>query len=353
MTPGGSLDGRRLLVRADASAEIGTGHLMRMLALAQAWIDSGGRVRWLLAQAPDPLVARIEAEAIAIDRETSLGDALARDPSAMAAVDGASFDTDFLEHLGPAGQRTLVVDDMARRSAYPVGFVLNQNAGADRMNYPPEATCRFLLGPDYALLRREFADTEIRRGTPPKARHILVTFGGADPTGMTARTIEALGRIPAAVRRDIDVRVVVGAANTEAARLEPLVASPDGKFRARVERDVTDMAGRIAWADLAIVSGGSTVWELARLGCPALVVETVPSEERLVAGLRKVDLFGHLGPASRLDESTMALEIAAKVDDHAWRAEMSTRGMRLVDGQGSLRVVRALAGENVPEVNRP
>ena len=203
------------------------------------------------------------------------------------------------------------------------------------------------------MLRREFRVVDLRRETPPKARHLLVSFGGADPTGMTGRTIGALRLLPDGLRRDIDVRIVVGAANANARQIEAQLARRDLGVRVTVEHAVTNMAAPIAWADLAIVSGGSTVWELARLGCPALVVETVPSEERLVAGLRKVDLFGHLGPASRLDESTMALEIAAKVDDHAWRAEMSTRGMRLVDGQGSLRVVRALAGENVPEVNRP
>ena len=87
------------------------------------------------------------------------------------------------------------------------------------------------------------------------------------------------------------------------------------------------------------------------MGCPALVVETVPSEERLVAALAKVGLFGHLGGASRLDEAAMAAEIAARIEDQGWRAEMAAHGMRLVDGQGALRVVTALAGENGQEVS--
>ncbi len=351
MTPGRALDGRLLLVRADASTEIGTGHLMRMLALAQAWIDCGGRVRWLLDEGPDSLVARIEAEGIAIDRVTQVRDALAGDPSAMAAVDGERFDVAYLEDLEAAGQRTLVVDDMAGRSAYPVGFVLNQNTDADRSEYPPNARCRFLLGSRYALLRREFRDVDVPRQTPPTARHLLVAFGGADPTAMTGRTIEALRRLPAPVLRDIDVRVVVGAANANGDRIEAQVAAPDLGFRCRVERFVGDMAARIGWADLAVTSGGSTVWELARMGCPALVVETVPSEERLVVGLVRVGLFGHLGRASDLDETIMTREIATRIEDQGWRAEMSARGMLLVDGRGALRVVEALAGENGPEVS--
>jgi UDP-2,4-diacetamido-2,4,6-trideoxy-beta-L-altropyranose hydrolase len=355
MTALPALNERLLLVRADASKDIGTGHLMRMLALAQAWIDSGGRVRWLLAEAPDSLVARVKEEGIAIDRVTGssieLRDALAQDPSAVAAVDGERFGGDYLDALDSAGHRTLVVDDMALLATYPVGFVLNQNADADRSDYPSDAKCRFLLGPPYALLRREFRAVEARRPAPPKASHILVSFGGADPTGMTERTIAALRQLPAAVRRDIDVRVVVGAANAEADRIEGQLGASDLGFSSRFERAVSDMAAPIAWADLAIVSGGSTVWELARMGCPALVIETVPSEERLVAGLARIGLFGHLGGASRLDEAAMGGEIAARIEDQAWRAEMAARGMRLVDGKGALRVAAALAGENGQEVS--
>lgn len=353
MTVAAALNGRRLVVRADASKDIGTGHLMRMLALAQAWIDSGGRVRWLLAEAPESLVARIESESIAIDRvgsRTHIRDALANDLSAAAALDGDRFATDYLDALGSAGARTLLVDDMAGRSAYPVGFVLNQNADADRSEYPADATCRFLLGSRYALLRREFRDLEVDRDTPPKARNILVTFGGADPTGMTGRTIEALRQLPAAQRAGIDVRVVIGAANAAAERIQAQVAAASIGFRCRVERTVADMAAVIAWADLAVTSGGSTVWELARMGCPALVVETVPSEERLMAGLAKLGLFDLLGPASQLVDARMAQAIAARVEDQGWRAEMSAGGRRLVDGKGALRVVRALAGENDHEM---
>jgi spore coat polysaccharide biosynthesis predicted glycosyltransferase SpsG len=106
------------------------------------------------------------------------------------------------------------------------------------------------------------------------------------------------------------------------------------------------MPSRIAWADLAVVSGGSTVWELARLGCPALVIETVPAEVRLAAGLANVGLFGRLGKATALDDERLAGDIAAKLDDAPWRARMSQLGPKLVDGKGARRVARAIAGDN-------
>jgi spore coat polysaccharide biosynthesis predicted glycosyltransferase SpsG len=159
---------------------------------------------------------------------------------------------------------------------------------------------------------------------------------------MTARTLAALRRIPEALRGPLEVQVIVGAANRDEARIDAAVADPDLGYRATVERAVDDMPARMAWADLAITSGGSTVWELARMGCPALVVETVPVEEALVSGLVRIGLFGHLGPESELDERDMADEIAAKAEDMAWRAHMTELGMRVIDGGGARRVVAAL-----------
>lgn len=353
-----SLRGRLLVARADASAATGTGHMMRVLALVQAWLDRGGRARWLVATAPDLLVAQIEREGVAIDRlrvpSGSVEDAsvfrrtLNRGPSALAVVDGAAFGDRYLETIRDVGRRVLLIDDMAQLPAYPVGYVLNQNAHADRAEYPAGSSCRFLLGTRYVLLRREFVPDPPPRTIPATARHVLVTFGGADPTGMTTRTIRALQRLPAALRSGVSVRIIVGAANVDGHRLEAQVAAPDLGFQASLERGVTDMAAQMAWADLAITSGGSAVWELARMGCPALVVETVPAEKKLVAGLARIGVFGHLGPASDLDGQAMAHEIAAEIRDFGWRTEMAALGMRLVDGQGARRVLEVMTDGEMP-----
>ena len=224
--------------------------------------------------------------------------------------------------------------------------MLNQNAHAERDAYPADATGRFLLGTRYVLLRREFAADPPPRSTPDVARAVLVTFGGADPTGMTARTVEALRLLPARIRATVEVSFIVGAANDDGPRIERAIADPDLGYRASLERAVDDMPARMARADLAITSGGSTVWELARSGCPALVVETVPLERLLVTGLDRVGLFGRLGPEAGLDPRRMADEIAAKAEDMEWRAAMTALGMRLVDGRGARRVADALAGRD-------
>jgi UDP-2,4-diacetamido-2,4,6-trideoxy-beta-L-altropyranose hydrolase len=352
-----SIGDRLLILRADATSASGTGHMMRVLALAQAWRDHGGRGRWLVASGPDDLLAQIEREEIAIHRLSTtaggdmdagcLGDALSSAPSAIAVLDGEAFDSEYLDALAGAARRVLLIDDMAERPSYPVGFVLNQNAHADRAQYPADAPSRFLLGLRYVLQRREFVTPPPAREIPNVARHLLVTFGGADPTRMTSRTVGALHRLPAAIRKDLSVRVIVGAANPDRSAIAEMIADPDIGIRIEMNRAVTDMPAHMAWADLAITSGGSTVWELARTGCPSIVIETTPVEQLLASGLARARLFARLGPEARLDEPTLADEIAARVEDVAWRTEMSALGMRLVDGEGASRVVEVLAQDGM------
>jgi spore coat polysaccharide biosynthesis predicted glycosyltransferase SpsG len=157
---------------------------------------------------------------------------------------------------------------------------------------------------------------------------------------MTARTIRAIGVLPASLRDRLEVVAVVGSA-------APDPVGSDGAAavlgpRLRIERDVRRMIDRLTWADLTVTSGGTTVWELARVGGAGLMVETAPPEHLLAQGLERTGLFDCLGPASDLDDATLGAAIARRLDDVAWRTAMARLGPSLVDGLGAMRVVDAL-----------
>jgi len=339
-----------LLLRADGSDRIGLGHVMRLLALGQAWLDAGGRVEGLLGEVPTELLERYVREGFRVRRsdaasrgplDDGLSGMLRDDGSAVAAIDRPGISVAELEALADGASRSLVVDDMALLPEYPVALVLNQNAHADRAAYPAVSDERLLLGLRYVLLRREFRSRIPPRTIPPKAGRVLVTFGGADATGMTARTLDALRFLPERTSEGLEVRVMVGSANAAVDAIQALASQ--FPFVVTVERSSDDMVGAMAWADLAITSGGSTVWELARTGCPALLVTTAPAEVALSSGLDRIDFFERLGPEDRLDPDRLAATIDARLADPVWRGEMSRRGAGLVDGQGAQRVVSALA----------
>jgi UDP-2,4-diacetamido-2,4,6-trideoxy-beta-L-altropyranose hydrolase len=340
------LAGRKLVLYADVSPTIGTGHVMRLLALGQAWLDAGGRVSFIAPNAPSAIDDRLRGEGfdLPVVAETgapvnleAIHAAIGSDARMPLVIDSPAVDAESLASIGAFAAQVVVVDDMALLTAYPVHWVLNQNAHADRSRYPPGGTADYLLGLDWVLLRREFRVPRAPRSIPPRARRLLVSAGGADPSRLTLRVVEALGRLPADSRDGLEVQVVVGLANPGSGEISAAVAR--SHLSITLARGANDMADRMAGADLAVTAGGSTVWELARSGCPALVVETAPAERALVGGLERVGLFDRLGPADGLDPQAIAEAVGRRLPDVAWRTEMAALGASLVDGDGVVRVM--------------
>ena len=224
-------DGRRLLVRCEASVAIGTGHVMRCLALAQAWQDAGGRAAFAMAMATPAVEERLRRESIEVVRlnaEPGSADdaketiALAREKQASwVVVDGYGFGADYQAALKGAGMKVLFIDDNGHAEHYPADLVLNQNAHANEALYRNrESSTRMLLGPRYALLRREFAARRgWKREIPAIARNVLVTMGGSDPDNFTR---EAVGGVRAVKDESLRIRVLAGGSNPHFASLEEL-----------------------------------------------------------------------------------------------------------------------------------
>src|SRR5262245_954319 len=129
-----------LIVRADVSVEMGTGHVMRCLALSQAWQDAGGNVIFAMAQTTEGIRARLDREKIEIldlkspagtEQDASEVACVASEHSASwMIVDGYQFDAHYQEKLKAAGKRLMVIDDYGHASRYCADFVLNQNISA-------------------------------------------------------------------------------------------------------------------------------------------------------------------------------------------------------------------------------
>ena len=341
--------GRKLVIRADAGPEIGTGHVMRALTLGQAWREAGGQVDFVTANATDPLIARLEKEEFFVhllpkahpapEDWEGTARAFTGGENLWLVLDGYHFDAAYHERARGAGVSILVVDDMAQLDRYAVDIVLNQNAHARSLEYEHPPGTRLLLGLDYVLLRQEFQlDARSIRGTPRTARRILVTFGGVDPLHLTERSIEALNRLALS---DLEATVITTSENAERAALKTAVqASPHS---IHLEVNLVDMTKSMEWADLALCSGGTTVWELAFMGVPSLVIATSPPERLLTEGLDQVGLFETWCPGGEVHPRGLAMRLENLIRDAHWRKEMSSLGRRLVDGRGRDRVLAKMS----------
>lgn len=340
----------RLLIRADASTEMGTGHVMRCLALAQAWQDIGGESLLISASGLGSLEGRLMSEGLVVERmhavpgseddARSTVELARRCVAGRVVIDGYQFSGGYQRFINEAGLWTLAVDDYGHAEHYWADAILNQNLHAEVDLYPNrESTIRLLLGPRYALLRREFWKWRgWERNYAPIAKKVLVTLGGSDPENVTLKVVAALARLKA---DNLEAVVIVGASNPHLPALRNSV--PDESSRIRIMTDVKDMGEVMAWADMALSAGGSTCWELAFMGLPALTIVLAENQVTLAAGLAAHGVARNMGWYTDLAEQTLADAIEEILLDCTARRNMGIRGQVLVDGEGGHRVARVIA----------
>jgi UDP-2,4-diacetamido-2,4,6-trideoxy-beta-L-altropyranose hydrolase len=342
-----------LLIRADASVAMGTGHIMRCLGLAQAWQDAGGRAIFAIADATTSLRSRLSSEKMEVleieSEAASEGDALRVVQFAIdnktdwVVVDGYHFSDRYEHELKSAGLKVLHVDDGGFTGACVADLVLNSNSDATESMYPEcKPQTRLLLGTRYVLLRREFSKwREWRRETPLEVRSVLVTMGGSDPDNLTALAIRALSNVKAPGLRVI---VVAGGSNPHLPMLQKEVSESGVSIQLHeTARNVPELMSQ---ADLAVVAGGGTLWELMYMSCPVLSFGRSPLQRRILEDLKQRGLVEHLGNPHTYDPSKFVPAIEELAGSQSRRAKMTMLGRQQVDGEGARRVCEALTGSN-------
>jgi UDP-2,4-diacetamido-2,4,6-trideoxy-beta-L-altropyranose hydrolase len=335
-----------LLIRADASTEIGSGHLMRCLALAQAWQESGGAVCFALAWPTPALEARLQAEGMTVVHLTGVAAGSPADADATIAlaqqrnaewvvVDGYHFDAAYQRQIKQASLSLLFIDDYAHAAHYYADIVLNQNIYAQAEMYASrEPYTRLLLGADYVLLRREFwAWRDWQRPIPDKARKILVTLGGSDPDNVTLTVIQALQQLP---DDDWEAVVLVGGQNPH---YQALVAAVANDPRIQLRQNVTNMPELMACADIAISAGGSACWELCFMGLPSAIV--VLAENQVLAANR-LAVAGAMQLVTEILPSVIEQMVINLCTSAKQRQDLNQQSRELVKGYGSFLVIETM-----------
>ncbi len=343
---------KTLVIRADADSLIGTGHVMRCLALAQAWQDAGGAVLFLVRDLPESIRARLADERMKIEelaaprgtvedgRESDR--ALRRAGAEWLVVDGYHFGEEYQRVLKDEGVRFLYVDDTGHLERYHADLILNQNVSVSEDLYRRSAPgCELLLGARFALLRREFVALRgWSRDMPASARRILLTFGGADPVNVTGQVVDAVKQV--ARTSPVEVRAVVGPANPRSAALRREASSPG--LRMEVLDGTSDMPRLMTWADLCVAAAGSTAWELCFLGLPSIFICISDNQVGIAQGVAERGAAVNMGWHADVSSEVLAREILSLAGDEDRRRRMSAAGRKLVDGMGAGRVVRRMLG---------
>lgn len=355
----------KVAFRADASLQIGTGHVMRCLTLADALAARGAECHFICrahegnlidfirskgyVTHPLPAGAALPPSPANLAHAPWLGATQSEDAAACAPVlaelqpdwlivDHYALDIRWEQALKPHYHKLMVIDDLADRP-HACDLLLDQTFGRDAADYRPlvPADCRLLCGSQYALLRPEFATMRpysLQRRAQPALRELLITMGGVDKDNATGQVLQALRTCP--LPADCRITVVMGA--TAPWLDEVRTQAQDMPWPTRVLIGVSDMAQLMANSDLAIGAAGATSWERCCLGLPTIMMvlaenqRTVAQELERSGAAKAIDLDQHV--TMQLGELLVPL-----IADTAQLLHMSKCAASIVDGSGVSAVV--------------
>ena len=338
----------RFLFRLDVSPSVGMGHLRRCLTLAGELAEHGSEVFFLcrseafdISEHMTQLVTDWAACDWSLTPEEDAQEVIRY--SRMKHIDSVIVDhyrTDqtYQKILYESGIRWLQFDGAAR---YPIwaDWVLNMSPTASEELYEklkPRKDTHLLLGSRYALLRKEFQQQRCQVKKSGPVKRILLTFGGGDDRGAT---IFCLGAIRS-LGRKVERIVLLSSANPR--KDDILKWNRENRTNTRIVLDAEETAPYMVSADLAITAGGMTVFEMAVLGIPVLIMQIADNQVPITRAWQQCGYGIDLGHLDQLRQETLLQETISLMQDAGRRQAMSTAGQAMVDGEGTWRVARAL-----------
>jgi UDP-2,4-diacetamido-2,4,6-trideoxy-beta-L-altropyranose hydrolase len=309
-----------LVFRTDASLQIGTGHVMRCLTLADALREHGAHCRFICRDhpgnlfdligkrgysvhvLPDVREHMIENEACSepalgyrawlgvdwdVDAQQTVA-ALDDTPVDWLIVDYYALDARWEQVLKAHCKKLLVIDDLADRP-HVCDVLLDQNLGREATDYAslvPEH-CIVLAGPRFALLRPEFAalrEYSLQRRKMATIKHLLITMGGVDKDNATGQVLNALNNCN--LPPDLRITVVMGPHAPWFAQVQAQAAQMPWPTKVLV--GVDNMAQLMAESDLAIGAAGSTSWERCCLGLATIQIALAQNQVTIAQALSNV-----------------------------------------------------------------
>ena len=360
----------RIAIRADASVQIGTGHILRCLLLAEMLQNSGLDVEFLCRVYPGDLINWIRSKGFKVHKlqapltRADTESYYSHDPLNHATygitqsqdaqetihalqgrslewliVDCYGLDRTWEEQLRSITKNIFVIDDLANRK-HDCDLLLDQNFYSEahsRYEGLVSGSTKQLLGPRYALLRKEFITS--RQSLKPKSdkiKRIFVFFGGTDPDNITGRVLDAL---TASNLQHLQTDVVIGLNNPNRIFIEDKVAK---RKLTTLHVQIDNIAELMATADLALGAGGTTTWERLCLGLPCLIITTAENQRGSIDDLHDEGLAIKVGSAPSIRVETIQQAITKSIEYPESVQHKAMRGMQLVTGGGAALVLRHL-----------
>ncbi|MGV8952324.1 MAG: UDP-2,4-diacetamido-2,4,6-trideoxy-beta-L-altropyranose hydrolase [Cypionkella sp.] len=355
-----------IVFRAEASLQIGSGHVMRCLTLAEACRQRGAIVTFVCRTRHGHLGEIIRQRGFAVTqlggsteaadpgRPNWLGAETGADaiettaalrnlpPQDWLIADNYAIDASWEGALRAVVPNIMVVDDLANRQ-HDCDILLDQNLiRAMETRYDGKAPgATLLLGPRYALLREDYQELRHSVALRTEINRILIYFGGSDLADLTGASLRALLSMAPWHPR---INVVLSPGSPNFAAVQAVCQAHDNIM---LHTNVPSLASLMLDADLALGAVGATSWERLCLGLPTLGITIARNQEPVAERLQDAGLMFWLGNAETVTEAAI-VEALNQLRVNSELASISQRSMEICDGAGTARVISNIWSHSTP-----
>jgi len=358
--------------RADASLDIGTGHIMRCLTLAKQLKIKGDECFFICRAHEGNLIEYLESEAMEVislpksnrfennikplkhlahgswlgvswqqDSQETLQAIVGRDVDCLV-VDHYALDVSWEQMLREKVRSIFVIDDLADRK-HNCFALLDQNYGRKASDYKGLLAneCLRLIGPEFALLRPEFSELRqfsLKRRANYKLETILVNLGGVDQSNLTSKIIDALSQL--VFKAPVEIMVVLGSTNPNVVDVRQ--SAKMSRHNVSVKVGVNNMAELMASSDLAIGAAGSTTWERFSLGVPSILMSIAENQAPALNALAESRCIYKLSSETIVQDLIRFFE-QSDIGEHLF--SLSKNGRELCDALGVQKIAKIIRNQ--------
>lgn len=336
-----------VLIRADASLVIGSGHVMRCLTLADQLRTKGMTVAFVCRNVPGGMFDLLSArgyQTVAIEGDWSqqfdaeetikVVSQVFSEGLDWLVVDHYELDVEWERMLRPHVRKLFVIDDLANRF-HDCDLLLDQNyENSERYRPWIGDNCQMLLGAFYALIRPEYAALRMTSRREIVNR-VLVFFGGSDPDDLTGLALDALSD---SILSALEVDVVIGHNYSYHKKLENQALI---RGKTNIYGPQPHLAALMAGADIAIGAGGATNWERMCLGLPSIVITLADNQVPISKILHRKGALRLIGSSKEVTVKSIRDALIDEIFSRCYSDRVNL-ALAQCDGLGLNRVVQVI-----------